>query len=263
MSPTARARLAPLLATVAALAIAGAAATASPAEGEAPAYAPAYEGGAVTGGGTLLGVVRGPAPAFPYPDAIVTKDGTICGSRKSSEALIRAADGAIRNAVVSIEGITKGKPIDLSATVSLVNSGCRFVPHVVAMSVGQRISIVNGDPILHNTHAYLDGTQTIFNIALPVQNQKVPKTIRKPGIMSVQCDAGHAWMTGWIHAFDHPYFAVTDEKGSFRIDQIPPGRYRVTAWQEELGTQTQEVTIAAGGESTLAFDRLAKPTPSP
>jgi len=256
MPPISRDRLALPLAV--ALAILPAPPSPALAQGEAPAY----EGGAVTGGGSLSGVVRGPAPAVPYTDAIVTKDESICGARKSSEALIRAVDGALKNAVVSIEGITRGKPIDLSATASLVNSGCRFVPHVVAMTVGQRMEIVNGDPILHNTHAYLDGTQTIFNIALPVQNQKVPKTIRKPGVMSVQCDAGHAWMLAWILAFEHPYFAVTDEKGAFKIDRIPPGTYRVTAWQESLGIQTQEVTIASGGESTLTFERLEKPTAS-
>jgi carboxypeptidase family protein len=74
----------------------------------------------------------------------------------------------------------------------------------------------------------------------------------------VKCDAGHSWMLAWIYAFDHPYFAVTDEKGSFRIDQIPPGTYKVTAWHELLGTETQVLTVGGGQESKLTFEHLAK-----
>jgi plastocyanin len=229
--------------------------TASRAEGDHP---PAYVEGAVSGGGALTGFVRGAAPAVPYNDAIINKDQSVCGDRKPSEALVRAADGALKNAVVFIHGIASGKAIDRSATLKLDNHACGFSPHVLAIAVGQRIEISNSDPVLHNTHAYLDGTQTIFNVALPVQNQRVVKTIRKPGLMRVQCDAGHSWMVSWIYAFDHPYFAVTDEKGSFGIDQVPPGTYKVTAWQEELGTETQEVTITAGQAPSITFEHLAK-----
>lgn len=220
--------------------------------------ASAYEEGTVTGGGTLIGTVKGPAPAVPFSDAIVTKDKGVCGERKPSEAIVRAADGGLKNAVVFFQGISRGKPIDRSRPVKFDNHGCRFEPHVVAVAVGQRLEISNSDPVLHNTHAYLDGSQTIFNVALPVQNQRIPKTMKKPGLMSVKCDAGHNWMLAWIYAFDHPYFAVTGEKGEFRIDQVPPGTYKVTAWHEELGTETREVTIEAGQEAKLTFEHLAK-----
>jgi len=227
----------------------------APAATDSPA---AYVEGTVSGGGALTGTVRGAAPAVPYNDAIINKDRSVCGDRKPSEALVRAADGALKNAVVFIQAIAGGKAIDRSATLKLDNYACGFSPHVLAIAVGQRIEISNSDPVLHNTHAYLDGTQTIFNVALPVQNQRVAKTIRKPGLMHVQCDAGHRWMVSWIYAFEHPYFAVTDDKGSFGIDQVPPGTYKVTAWQEELGTETQEVTIAAGQAPSLTFEHLAK-----
>jgi plastocyanin len=222
---------------------------------------PVYVERAVPDGGALTGTVRGAAPAVPDADAIVNKDPGVCGDRKPSEALIRAADGALKNAVVFIQGIAGGKSIDRSVNLQLDNHACGFSPHVLAIVVGQRLTISNSDPVLHNAHAYLGGTETIFNVALPVQNQRVSKTIRRPGLMRVQCDAGHSWMVAWIYAFDHPYFAVTDERGSFRIEKVPPGAYRVTAWQEELGTETQEVTLAAGETPSLTFEHLARQAP--
>src|SRR6266850_38075 len=145
----------------------------------------AYVETAVIGGGVLAGVVTGAAPATPPNDAIVNRDQSICGERKPQEAIIRADDGAIKNAVVYIQGIAAGKAIDRSVTLKFDNHACGFIPHVLAIAIGQRLEITNSDPVLHNTHAYLDGTQTIFNVALPVQNQRIPKTIRKPGLMRV------------------------------------------------------------------------------
>ena len=52
---------------------------------------------------------------------------------------------------------------------------------------------------------------TVFNVAMPIKGQKLPIPMRKPGLMKLQCDAGHTWMNGWIYVFDHPYYAVTDE----------------------------------------------------
>ena len=106
------------------------------------------------------------------------------------------------------------------------------MPHVSAVMAGAKVRIRNSDPILHNTHGFLDRL-TVFNIALPTKDQVVDITqrIKKPGVVEVVCDA-HTHMRAWIVVRDNPYFAVSDDSGQFRIDEIPPGRYRVTAWHE-------------------------------
>ena len=53
-------------------------------------------------------------------------------------------------------------------------------------------------------------------------------------------------MLGVVHVLPYPFFAITDENGSFKIENVPPGSYKIEAWHERLGTQQLEVTIQAG-----------------
>ena len=61
-------------------------------------------------------------------------------------------------------------------------------------------------------------------------------------------------MKSYISVFDHPYFAVTDEDGNYKINDIPPGTYEVIAWQEKFKdkktkqwkTLSKSVTIGSG-----------------
>lgn len=225
---------------------------------EDPAPAPTgYVEIEMTGGGAVSGTVKVPEPSSMPSGYKVTRDESTCGQRLPNEAILRAGDGALKNVVVSIEGITRGKAANRTVSARLDNFECRFVPHVLAMSVGQKLVITNSDPILHSLKALVDGI-AIFNVALPVQNQKVSRTIREPGLVSIKCDDGHLWMSAFVQAFDHPYFAVTDEKGSFRIDRLPPGRYTLRAWHELLGTATRIVDVAEGEDTSASFNQLTK-----
>lgn len=227
----------------------------------------AYEEIAVTDGGTITGVVKlGGAAPQPGPSK-VTKNPEVCGQEKPSEALLTSKGGGLKNVVVSIENITRGKKID-QGSPSLTNKTCQFVPHVQAVAVGSRLEIRNEDPILHNTHSYAEG-KTFFNLALPIQGQKVKKAIKGAGLIDIKCDAGHTWMRAYIVAKDHPYFAVTDENGAYKITNVPPGAYKLQAWHEswtvvgkdkdgrnEYGApliQVKDVTVPAKGEAKVDF----------
>jgi hypothetical protein len=117
-----------------------------------------------------------------------------------------------------------------------------FVPRVQAFPVGT-VVIVNSDPVMHNTHAF-HGTQTVFNVALPVKGQRIEKPLKKPGITRIECDT-HGWMLAWIYAAEHPYYAVTEEAGTFTITDVPPGSYTLVAWQEHTGENELPVTVKA------------------
>lgn len=233
----------------------------------APAAAAAYVEAAVADGGALTGRVHfvgEPVKGEPIP---VRKNTDVCGETKPFEALLVGAGKGVKNTVVYLEGVERGKkPADLE----LDNVKCLFVPHVAAVMVGARVRVRNTDPVLHNTHAFHDRV-TVFNIAQPVKDQviDVSQRIKRPGVIEVLCDA-HTHMRGWLLARDNPYFAVTDADGRFRITEIPPGRYRVVAWHEgwiETGKDkdgrsvydaprvlTREVTVPARGEATLDFE---------
>ena len=61
-------------------------------------------------------------------------------------------------------------------------------------------------------------------------------------MMKVVCDT-HAWMLGWVHVFDHPYVAVTNDQGAFSVPDLPAGNYVLKAWHEGGGTKSQEITV--------------------
>ena len=221
----------------------------------------------VADGGVLVGRVRfGGEPPKGEPVA-VRKNTDVCGEHKPFQALVVGAAKGVRDTVVALEGIERGKR---APDFELDNAKCLFVPHVSAVMAGAKVRIRNSDPILHNTHGFLD-RQTVFNIALPTKNQVVEITqrIKKPGVVEVVCDA-HTHMRAWIVVRENPYFAVSDDSGQFRIDEIPPGRYRVTAWHagwvatgkdkdgrpvyDAPRVLTQEVTVPAKGEIAVEFE---------
>ena len=215
-----------------------------------PSLADAYEPSAVTGGGKVAGTVRFEGKA-PEPAAIeIVKDPQYCGKvpLKAEDLLVSAAKG-LRNVIVYLQGVDKGKPLSAGSAM-IDNSHCRYEPHVQALAVGTELSVRNSDPILHNTHIRLPKSD-VFNYGLPVKDQVVKKKLTRTGLMKVGCDAGHTWMSAYIAVFDHPYFAVTDEEGHFTMEDVPPGRYTVVLWHEKLGKKKAEVEVTPGGAATV------------
>jgi uncharacterized protein (DUF2141 family) len=77
--------------------------------------------------------------------------------------------------------------------------------------------------------------------------------IREPGILRIVCDT-HAWMLGFMHVFDHPYFAITDEQGVFTILNLPPGSYTLKAWHEEAGLVSRRSLSQKTGNVRVFFE---------
>lgn len=211
-----------------------------------------YQEMAVSNGGKISGAVKftGPKPAQKF--VRVAKDQEYCGKTMPSDELVISDSGAIRQTVVSLEGIARGKKI-VRSLVSIDNKKCMFEPHVQALITDAPVEVRNSDPVFHNIHALLDGKRTIFNLALPTQGMKVERRLgTRPGLIEIMCDA-HRWMLAYVKLFNHPYFAVTNDVGFFEIADVPPGRYTVVIWHEHLNVQKKEVLVTAGGEIKLEF----------
>lgn len=224
---------------------------------QAVAVAPAcaYEEIDVVEGGQIAGQVlfRGTPP---QPGTLaVTKHQEICGSSKPDESLIVGSQGGLKNAIITVETISRGKKVDKTAKPYLDNHDCQFVPHVQAVSAGARLEIRNSDAVLHNTHGSLLG-RTAFNLALPLKGQKVEKVMRRSGLVHVTCDAGHTWMSAYVLVAENPYFAVSDDNGRFEIKDVPPGKYKLKAWHEKLGTELADVDVTARSVSEVSFSNL-------
>jgi len=154
--------------------------------------------------------------------------------------------GSLGNVFVYVQsGLSGTFPAPTTAVV-LDQKGCRYIPHVFGVQVGQPIEIVNSDPTLHNVHA-TPKTNGEFNTAQPIQGMKTSHTFTAKEadvVVPFKCDV-HGWMSASVGVLDHPYFAVTKTDGSFTIPNLPPGTYTLAAWHERLGTQTQSITVAA------------------
>ena len=96
-------------------------------------------------------------------------------------------------------------------------------------------------------------------LSLPFKNTALEATqkIRDTGVLKLVCDT-HAWMLGWIHVFDHPYYAITDERGQFSLPNVPAGTYTLKAWHEDGGTKSFEITVPESEEIRAAFEFVKK-----
>lgn len=203
------------------------------------------------GGGAITGKVlfKGTPPAPKKLE--VTKDAAKCGAESVAEDLVVGPDGGIRWAVLSLDGASAAgkKP---AATGALDQHGCRFVPHVVVVPKGEEFSVLNSDGILHNVHTHSEKNAAI-NSAQPGFKKEIKLKFGASEIVMVKCDV-HGWMKAYLVVTDSPYVALTDETGSFKIPDVPPGSYRLDLWHESLGKQTKQVTVKSGEEVQVSFE---------
>ena len=218
----------------------------------APAAAGGYTVAAVADGGTITGSVKfqGTPPAAEKIE--VSKDPAVCGKEKVMEMVQVGAGGGLKSTVVWLEGISKGKDWGTVGGGAVDQKECHYRPYIQIVRAGEQVNIKNSDPILHNIHAYYKDTETLFNLAQPIQGMKTPKKLEKSGPVHLKCDV-HSWMSAWVFVAAHPYYTVTKDDGSFSLDQVPAGSYKLMAWHAKYGEKTADVTVTAGGTATADF----------
>ncbi len=213
----------------------------------------AYEGAAVTGGGSISGQVKF-AGTPPAPEKFpVTKDQEVCGQEKTKPDLVVGAGGGLANAVVVVKA-TKGKPLTVpTEPVVFDQKGCEYHPHVLAFPAGSTVRVLNPDGVLHNVHVS-GKVNPEANRAMPKFQKQVDWKVEKPEWpIAVKCDA-HPWMHAYWLSMDQPYYAVTDADGNFKITDLPAGEYDVEIWHETLGNENQKVTVQGGQDTKVAWE---------
>jgi len=218
---------------------------------------PAYATEPVKQPGRILGVVRYAGEAGAPARAKLSGDCAYCRTFDlRQEQLLVARGGGLRNVVVMLQTIARGKPPEQPPT--LAEYHCTFVPHVLSLTAGNKVLLHNRDPVLNTFHALaLPSGRTLFNVGTPRQDQKLYRRIARPGVVQVRCDV-HPWEEAYVVAMGHPYHTVTDPRGAFVLDQVPPGRHTLLLWHERLGTLKQTVQLAPGGSARV---ELSYPAP--
>jgi plastocyanin len=126
-----------------------------------------------------------------------------------------------------------------------------FAPHVLAIVAGTTVDFPNNDDTYHNVFS-LSKTRP-FDLGRYAANRSKAVRFDEPGIVRVFCDI-HSHMSAFILVFAHPFFALTDDDGRFRVGNVPPGTYTVVAWNEAFAPESRRVVVPeTGGEVELNF----------
>jgi plastocyanin len=185
------------------------------------------------------------------------------------ETVVAGDKGELANVVVSVKA-PEGKDLGTTPTTPVVidQKGCVYSPHVIAVAVGQPVTVKNSDTTLHNVHS-LAIDNPAFNFGQPTVGQKKLEPFKTEENFKIKCDV-HPWMACWVRVVNNPYFAVSSaaEKGigTYSIDTkgLPDGEYTFVAWHEKYGTQEQKGKVTGGkAEVNFTFDADKKAAASP
>jgi len=189
-------------------------------------------------------------------DCTAANSGNAVGSE---DVIVNKSDGTLRNVIVYVKNAPKRESAkdDETSQESIVldQKGCTYHPHVLTLMTGRKLTVKNSDRMLHNIHG-LPQINPGFNLSQHFGATE-DITFVKPEIFKVKCDV-HPWMSAWIGVFNHPYHAVSDKDGAYRIDDLPAGDYEVVAVHEVYGEVTQKVTVKDGEPAELSFE-IARP----
>jgi len=157
----------------------------------------------------------------------------------------------LRRSVVYLESAPRGafEPSESGRAV-MDQRNETFVPHVLAVSTGTTVDFPNSDKFYHNVFSL--SKVRPFDLGRYAAGNSRPVRFDRPGIVRVFCDI-HSHMSAFILVFSHPFFALTDAEGRYRIDNVPPGTYGVIAWNEGSSSDAKAVTVPDRGLVELDF----------
>ena len=175
------------------------------------------------------------------------------GKDVASEQVVVNPNKTLRWVFIYVKKGLEGKKFPTpTGKVSIDQKGCMYYPHVFGVMPNQGIDVTNSDATLHNIHA-LPKNSPQFNIAQPNKGMKMTKSFVKAELpVKIKCEV-HNWMASYACVVDNPFYAVSDDKGSFTIKNLPAGEYEIEAWHEKYGTQTMKVTVGASDTKTADF----------
>ena len=215
--------------------------------------------GAATGTVKVKVAFQGTPPTMKK---LITTADPFCAGKVVTDESVLVANGALQNAVASLDGVA-GTFTPPSASVVVDQNGCHYAPHVTMMQVGQNLEVKNSDQTLHNVHAYkaqakaapatLEAKGTAFNRAMFQGMANIKQKIEQDGnVLKLKCDV-HPWMTGYVFVSKNPFAAVSGADGAALINNVPAGAHTLKVWHEKFGEKTQQVTVTAGATAEVTI----------
>lgn len=147
----------------------------------------------------------------------------------------------------------KGPVIPKSGVVDQKN--LVFIPHVLAVPVGSKVTFKNSDKVNHNVFS-ADACNK-FNLGTYTPGMSRDVVFDKPCVVNLLCNV-HSEMSAYVVAVNSNYFDVTATDGKFTISNVPAGTYEVAAWNEKLKIQGKTTVTVADGQTATVSVKMAK-----
>lgn len=219
----------------------------------APATSP-YHAIAIAKPATLTGTVL--VDGDPPKDSTVALSAAeqpACGTSVPDFSFVHTGN-KLANVVLWVTNLRSGKTLPVDRRFEVTTDHCHYDPRVQAVVTGSTLNVHNDDDSPETTTVVrLGGVDTLDHISLIDDGGVVPtdRLARAPGVLELR-SVQHPWSRGFVFVFDQPYFAVSATDGSFRIESLPPGHYRLTAWHERAAKPvTQDFDVDAGGQARV------------
>jgi plastocyanin len=223
--------------------------TADASAGSFAAASPTPVAAASAGDGTIRGTVTLTGKVPVMTEIIDRKGDPICAkTRMKSNDVVVDKKNDLQDVLVRIApGGIKGKfPAPADALVE--QKECMYLPKTFGIQSGGSIVVRNQDKTTHNVHTYVGG-ESQFNEAQPPGSPDIklpePGKTSDTGVITFKCDI-HRWMRASAVVTDHPYFTVTGSDGTFELDKLPTGKFKLEAWHSTFGVKTLDVTVESG-----------------
>jgi hypothetical protein len=174
----------------------------------------------------------------------------------TTETVVTGPNNALDNVVVYV---SSGAPDDgqvPAQAVTFEQKGCQYLPHVLVMHTDQELRITNADQTSHNIHP-LPTVNREWNKSQPPGSPPIVEKYAREEFISVKCNV-HPWMHGYFAVLKTNHYDVSKDGGDFKLPNLPPGKYTITAWHESYGTQTADVTITGNETKEVNFTFKAK-----
>jgi len=226
--------------------------------------ATAYQEIEVKNGGTLEGraILTGPTPEprvyhlvlFPNLDLCAEVDTDPDMNRVLYDFITDDKKG-LQNVVVTLEKVEAGKPFN-KKPINILSENCKFTPDVNIVRQGEGFLVDNQDAVMHNSQVYqAERGKIILNIPIPAEEVSDGKVTFQKHYKIFQMICGmHEFMQTWGYRVQNPYYYKTGGDGSFKIDNIPPGTYKVNAWHYLMKFRSQTVTIKPNSKVNVNFE---------
>jgi Polysaccharide lyase family 4, domain II len=224
----------------------------------------AYQEIEVKNGGTIQGktTLKGQIPPPRVYHLVLFPNLDMCAEVDTDDNMNRVLfdfvtddKRGMKDVVVTLENVDAGKPFP-QKPINILSENCKFLPEVNVIPQGGTFFVDNQDAVMHNSQVYQKKQgKILLNIPIPAEEISEGKVVFKKHYKIFQMICGmHEFMQTWGYRVENPYYFQTKVDGNYKIDNIPAGEYKITAWHYLMKKQSKKIKVSEGETINLDFE---------